>query len=63
MGFDKKFIELKNPHNSKIWETCSDGFPNIWEYFFPDHRKKIGTPTSFPLMDIERFFRYVAFKL
>ena len=52
MDFDKKFIELKNPHNSKIWETCSDRFSNIWEYFFADHRKKMGIPTSFPLMDI-----------
>ena len=43
MDFDKKFIELKNPHNSKIWElvpidflTYGNIFSQIivkrWEY-------------------------------
>ena len=28
-----------NPHNSKIWETSSHWFPNVWEYIFSHGEK------------------------
>ena len=39
MGFDKKLIELNNPHNSQIWQTSSHRFPNVCEYFFAVYGK------------------------
>ena len=41
MGFEWKSIELKNPHNSQIWETSFHRLPNVWEYFFPNYGKYV----------------------
>ena len=56
MGFELKPIELKNPHNSQIWETNFHRFPSVWEYFLPIRGKWMGIHISFPLMDFEKFF-------
>ena len=38
MDFDYESFELKNPHNSQIWESISYWFLNKWDSFFHDNR-------------------------
>ena len=44
MGFEYKYIEFKNPHNSQIQEISSHRFPNVWEEFFLVHGKQWECP-------------------